>query len=229
MVKTPANVVRDAAGLRSAPTIPSWVAPIARAIPAGVAAIIITFTPGHSAQLGLVVFGGFALITGAISVVALRALRPGLSRTIAAAQGAASLVAGGVALAVVVADVGADVGGADVAGLIAIVSSWAAVTGFLEVYVGVRTRGSSSSAKDSIFAGGLTALLAIVVVLVPPGLSQPFEGQNEVAGLVTASIIVVGAFGAYAAILTVYLVIAGLSLKWAPATEALDQKNGFTS
>ena len=95
-----------------------------------------------------------------------------------------------------------------------IVSVWAAITGFLELYLGLRGRRRTPAARDWIWAGALTALFAVVVVMLPPDLNQQFTGTEGVTGVLTASVIAVGAFGAYAAIVGVYLVIGALSLKW---------------
>jgi hypothetical protein len=53
------------------------------------------------------------------------------------------------------------------------------------------------------------------VLLVPAGLEQQFTGPDHVERVLTASVFVVGLLGAYSAILGVYLVIGGLSLRWA--------------
>ena len=81
-------------------------------------------------------------------------------------------------------------------------SVWAAVTGFIELYAGIRPR-AHPGRRDWIAAGGFTALLAIVFLLLPPD-------------AVTA----VGLLGGYLVILGVYLVIGGFSLKWAAAPGA---------
>ena len=42
----------------------TWVAPLARALPALVLGLVITFSQDHSARLGLTGFGVFAVVTG---------------------------------------------------------------------------------------------------------------------------------------------------------------------
>lgn len=184
--------------------------PLARAVPAIVLAVVVTFTADHSASLGMLVFGIFGVVTGAVLIAsALRAGATGVVRTVTFAQGILTVLAGVVSLAL------------PAAGLpffVFLLTAFAAVTGFLELYLGLRSRGRSTSSRDWVFVGALTALLAIVVLLVPPGFSQTFTGPDEVQRVLTASVIVVGALGAYWAILGVYLVIAGLSLRWAPAS-----------
>jgi len=54
-----------------------------------------------------------------------------------------------------------------------------------------------------------------VVLVVPGDYNQPFTGPDGIERALTASVILVGVLGAYGAVLGVYLVIAGLSLKWA--------------
>ena len=183
-------------------------------------AVVITFTADHSAPLGLLTFGIFAVVSGAVlTASALRLGAKGVVRSVTFAQGILTVLAGIVSLAI------------PAAGLpffVFLLTAFAAITGFLELYLGLRSRGRSSSSRDWVFVGALTALLAIVVLLVPPGFSQTFTGPDEVQRVLTASVIVVGALGAYWAILGVYLVIAGLSLRWAaaPTTSASPAEGG---
>lgn len=186
-----------------------WFVPLARAVPAIALAIVVTFTADHSAGLGLLTFGIYAVVAGAVlSASALRLGARGVVRSVTLAQGILSVLAGIVSLSL------------PAAGLpffVFLVTAFAAVTGFLELYLGLRARGRITGARDWVFVGALTALLAIVVLLVPPGFAQSFTGPDGVDRVLTASVVVVGTLGAYWAILGVYLVIAGLSLKWAPA------------
>jgi uncharacterized membrane protein HdeD (DUF308 family) len=171
-----------------------------------VLAAVITFSSDHSAPLGLLTFGIYAVVVGAVlTASALRLASKGVVRSVTFAQGILSVLAGIVSLAL------------PAAGLpffVFLLTAFAAITGFLELYLGLRSRGRSGSSRDWVFVGALTALLAIAVLLVPPGYSQPFTGPNNFEGVLTASVVVVGILGAYWAILGVYLVIAGLSLRW---------------
>ncbi len=188
-----------------------WFVPVARAVPALALAVVIAFTADHSASLGYVTFGVFAVIAGAIlAASALRLGARGVTRTVTFVQGIVTILAGIVALSL-------PAGGLPF--FVFLLSAFAATTGFLELYLGLRSRGRDRSARDWVFVGALTAVLAIVVLLVPPEFQQAFTGPDKIARELTASVIIVGALGAYWAILGVYLVIAGLSLKWAP-TEA---------
>ena len=183
-----------------------WIAPLVRAVPAIVLAIVITFSADHSAALGLLTFGIFAVASGiAIGVFAVRsAASP--ERTIQLIQSALGLVAGVAALAVT---------GGGLPYLVLIVSAWAVTTGFLEGYLGLRSRGEAG-ARDRMFLGAITVALAIAVLVVPPDFVQPFA-FDEVTGQVTASVVIVGLLGAYWAILGVFLVIAGVPVKDAAA------------
>ena len=183
-----------------------WYVPLARALPALALAVVITFNADHSASLGLLTFGLYAVVSGAVLVAAaLRLGAKGVVRTVTFAQGILSVLAGVVSLAL-------PFGGLPF--FVFLLTAFAAITGFLELYLGLRSRGRSGSSRDWVFVGGLTALLAIAVLLVPPGYAQPYT-VDKFEGLLTASTIVVGVLGAYWAILGVYLVIAGLSLRWA--------------
>ena len=187
-----------------------WV--LLRALPAIVVAIVITFSQDHSERLGFVTFGPLAVASGAVVLVsAVRALDVGVVRWCFAIQGAIAIVLGAIALFS---------SSAGLPFLIFLVSAFGVLTGFLELYSGLRSRGRSDSARDWLFAGGLTVLFAVVVLIVPADYSQSFTGPDKVERALTASIILVGVLGAYSAILGVYLVIAGLSLKWAPRSVA---------
>ena len=182
----------------------SWYLPLLRALPALVLAAVITFSPDHSSPLGLIALGAYGVVGGA--AVAWSGVRSsGVERAILLAQGGILVVVGIIALAST---------GGGVPYLIFLLSSVAAITGFLELYLGLR---GGPQRRDRLFAGVLTALLAIAVLIVPPGLQQPTAGVDGATGVLTASTMVVGLLGAYLAVLGVYLVIAGLSLKWAGA------------
>ncbi|PRY67990.1 short repeat uncharacterized protein DUF308 [Glaciihabitans tibetensis] len=175
-------------------------------------AVLITFNADHSATLGLLSFGIFAVLSGlALALLSSRPLGAGVQRSIFIGQGILTVLAGLVALIWPSAGLGF---------FLFLLSAWAALTGFLELYAGLRTRGRHAASRDWLFVGGLTVILAVVVLVVPPDLQQQFSGQNGVSGVLSTSIIVVGCLGAYGAIAAVYLVIAGLSLKWAPAEVA---------
>jgi uncharacterized membrane protein HdeD (DUF308 family) len=74
-------------------------------------------------------------------------------------------------------------------------STWAAISAAMELYAGYRSTDKALS-REWLSMGVLTAVLAIVMAVVP---------MDEVYA--------VGIFGAYAAILGVFQVIAGISLR----------------
>ena len=180
----------------------SWIPALTRAVPAIALALAVTFSADHSATLGLVTFGVFAAVTGlGMIVVALFGPRGG-TRTLAIVQGSVGVLAAIAALTVI---------GGGLASLVLLVSAWAVITGSLEVYVGVQSRATvPGPARDAMFVGAATVVLAIAVQLVPPGLSQTFTVEGTEHEL-TASIVVVGLLGAYWAIIGVYLAIAAAS------------------
>jgi uncharacterized membrane protein HdeD (DUF308 family) len=57
----PAGADRSSA-LRS----PYWGVPVARAIPALIVGLVLTFMPNHSSQIGLFAFGAFSLVSGVL-------------------------------------------------------------------------------------------------------------------------------------------------------------------
>jgi hypothetical protein len=197
-----------------------WYVPLVRAIPAAALACVITFAGGHySPDFGLWVFGGFALVSGLVSLVlSLRALPRGVVRSVFLVQAVVSIVAG----------IGGLVAGASggLPALLLIVGGWGLISGTLELYVGLRSRRALASSRDWIFLGGLTVVLALVALLIPPGYVQHYTGPDHEPRILNASVMLVGGLGVYGAIVAVYLVIAALSLKWGPAAAT---RNGTAS
>jgi hypothetical protein len=195
---------------------PYWLLVIARAIPAIVIAAVITFSADHSIVFGLTVFAAFAVSSGIIVATAgPRALYSRWFVVVAVIQGSVGIAAGVVAGALAVWWPETTVGN-----FILLVLSYAAITGLLELYAGLRSRGLFVASRDWVFAGTITALFAVSLVLIPLELRIPVRGQHGIEGFLTAPIVAVGLLGAYCALIAVYLVIAGLSLKWAPTTNA---------
>lgn len=172
-----------------------WAVPVVRGALALAATAAITFSQNHSPAFGLFVFGAWAIATGlVVGALQLRLVDDRPSRVIFAISAVVTVVAGLLAISLP---------GGGLPFFLVLVSAWAAITGFLELYAGLRLRGRDASARDLIAAGAFTAVLAIVFLLLPPD-----------------SVTAVGLFGAYLAILGVYLVIGGFSLKWAAAQPA---------
>ncbi|RLP75262.1 hypothetical protein D9V32_10220 [Mycetocola tolaasinivorans] len=202
------------------PALPSgsWLVPLSRAVIAAVVALVITFSSDHSPSLGLTAFAAYALIEGAIQLVwGARNVPARFGRGATRAQGAIGVIAGILALIVLLA-----IPSAHLVGLLALVGGWALITGVLELVGGLRARGRLGNARDWIAVGGFTLLLAIAVLLVRPEFVHNFGGDGKVPpGVLNASIMTVGLFGAYAAIVAAYQAIAALSLKWAPTEKSV--------
>jgi uncharacterized membrane protein HdeD (DUF308 family) len=183
-----------------------WPVAIFRAIPAAALGLVITFAADHSARFGLIVFGAFGIVSGLV-IVATAWLRLSESRVrpFFVSQGVITIVAGVVALI-------AQNGG--VGYLFLILTVFAAITGFLELYSGLRSRGRFVGSGDWIAVGVFTAVAALVFLFIPPSYTQTFTGPDGVARVLDSAVVVVGLLGAYGAIVAVYLLIGGLSAKW---------------
>ncbi|WP_349899150.1 DUF308 domain-containing protein [Parafrigoribacterium soli] len=196
------SALQDNAAQRAA----YWPVPLIRAVPAAVIGLSITFTADHSARLGLVTFGVFAMVSGALLAslswrrLAVSGVRPSL-----VTQGAIAVVLG--LLAMLLQD------GGTVA-LLSLFTVFALLTGFLELYSGLRTRGRFIASGDWRVGGILTVLAGVAFLLVPPELHQRVSTPEGTTGVLDASIVAVGILGAYGAILAIYLLIAGFSAKW---------------
>ena len=182
-----------------------WVVPALRAVVALAVGCAITFTSAHSATFGLVAFGVFAVVGGAVVAAGAfgdRAERR--SRGLFALQGILTVAAGVAALVL-------PEGG--VRYLVWVVSAWAIVTGALELVSGIRARSRVAEARDWMIVGGLTLILAIAFLIVPPDYSQTLGGIERVPGHLTASVVLVGIFGAWAIVAGVLLGIAAVSAR----------------
>lgn len=194
-----------------------WPVPILRAVPFLVLGMIITFVNDHSPIVGLTVFGAASIAgAAALGLGSWRWLDDASSRTLAFVQAGVSLVFG------IAAVVGRDTG---LPLLVALVTGWAILCGVLEVVAGLRRRGRSSLARDWMILGALTLVLAIAYFLVPTDYSKELGGIEKIRGTLTSSTILVGLLGAYGALVGVFLVIQGLSLKWQTAEPRPEQND----
>lgn len=189
--------------MAAAPTVRNpdryWTVSIARAIIALVAGVVITFNAKHSPQLGFVVLGVFVIVTGiVVAVLSWRMLADSVVRSLFVVLGAIGLLTGILALSLQTSGLGM---------YLYLVSVWAALTGFIELYCGIRSRSKGGPSRDWITAGVLTAVLALVFLLIPAD-----------------AVLAVGLFGAYAVVLGVYLGIGGFSLKWGMQHPAAKQQ-----
>lgn len=166
-----------------------WVVPAVRAVIALIAAVVVTFTQGaHTPVFGLVVFGCFAIADGLATAVLTFVCGPrSLTRTLFVIQGAIGVVVGVLALTLAGSGLGL---------FLYLVTVWGALTGFLELYSGLRDRGRDAAARDWLVTGALTAVLALVLLLVPAD-----------------ALLAVGLFGAWAVIVGVFQGIGAVSLR----------------
>ncbi len=196
-----------------------WPVPIALAIPALAAAAAVTFSSGHSAEFGLVVFGGFGVLTAAAAAFGASLLPSGVGRTGSAVKAALAL-AGGVAAFIVglvaVPNVSTETAAVLLEIVLAVALAGLAAT---DIVVGARRRHADRFGRDWITMGILEALGAVLIVVVSPSFAVAFEVKDatgavvpDTAGVVTASVMMVGLFGAIAAMLGVFLAISGIGL-----------------
>ncbi|MEO6534083.1 MAG: DUF308 domain-containing protein [Pseudolysinimonas sp.] len=183
--------------------VAAGVAPALRAAVALSVGLAITFTSAHSATFGLVAFGLFAIVEGAIIAAgALGDRAERRARGLFIAQGVLTVIAGVAALVLP---------GGGVHYFVWVVSAWAVVTGAIELVSGIRARGRGPAARDGVILGCLTLILALAFLVVPPDYSQRLGGIEQIKGELTASVMLVGIFGAWAIVTAVLLGIAAVS------------------
>ena len=183
----------------------AWVVPALRAVVAIAVGFTITFTAAHSATFGLVAFGLFGVVAGAVLLAgSLGSRSDRASRGLFLTQGAVTVLAGIAALVL-------PAGGVHY--FVFVVSAWAIVSGALELVSGIRARHRLPIARDWMILGGLTLVLAIAFLIVPPDYSQTLGGIEQIKGQLTASVVLVGMFGAWAIVVGVLLGIAAVSAR----------------
>lgn len=175
---------------------------ILRALPALAGAIIITFSRNHAPIVGLAVFVGYAFLIAGVLIFTIAAVPlEGVSRTMVGIQAISTGIAAAVAAVTI---------NSGLTALILVMSIWAGVTGLAELYAGYRSTDKAVS-REWLTLGGFTALLAIVYAVIP---------MNDVYA--------VGIFGAYLAIIGIFQIIAGISLR-ADSSQTAPKTNEVSS
>ncbi len=179
--------------MASAPTVHDyqryWVVPLVRAAIAIATGIAIALTSHHNAQFGLLVFGTYALVAGIlVAILSWRTLTDPVVRTLLVAQSGLGVLAGILALALSTSGLGL---------YLYLVSVWAALTGFVEIYCGIRARSRGPASRDWLITGVMTAILAVIFLVIP-----------------SDAVLAIGLFGAYTIVVGVYLGIGAFSMKW---------------
>lgn len=191
-----------------------------RALFAAVAALMITFSSDHSAPVGLAVFSGFVLVTALVQVLAAWLVVPAGSRwsyVLLAAVGIAAGMASGIP-----AWRSDDL-------FFVVVSAWAILSGGIELLAGIRARRTGDVlSRDAITVGALGVLLGIVLLLIPAGFVQDYTVADR-SFVLSGIILGVGMLGGYAAIVAVFLGIAGLTPKRVDAVTAATDSDHSTA
>lgn len=183
-----------------------------RALFAAAAAVMITFSPDHSAAVGLSVFSGFVLTTGLILILAAWLVFPAGQRWPSAVLALLGVAAGMAA--------GVPPWRTDDLFFVVLIA-WSASTGAVELIAGLRARRTGDpAARDSITVGAFGLLLAVVLLAIPAGFVQPYAIDGAGDFILTGIILGVGMFGGYAAVVAVFLGIAGLTPTRADAVAA---------
>lgn len=201
-----------------------------RALFAAIAAVMITFSPDHSAEVGLSVFSGFGIATGLVWLLSAWLVFPAGRRVAPILLGVLSLVAGMLAGVIPLRSVFL---------YFAVVIGWALLTGIIELAYGWRALAqlrrlqttepgrfeapavARPNARDAVVIGILTLVLVVALLLTRADyVLEYFIPEAGQSFLLTGITIGVGVFGGYAAILAVYLGIAGFSPRHADADSA---------
>lgn len=185
---------------------------IARAALAAIAAFMITFSADHSATVGLSVFSGFVLVTALIHMLTAWLVAPSGWRwpfVLLAVISILTGMAGGVPA------------WRSIPLFFVVVIAWGALGGLVELIAGIRARrlaraGSvptvlADGARDAILVGSLGLALAVGLLCVPTTYALRYSIAEAGSFTLTGITLAVGIFGAYAAIVAVFLGIAGLS------------------
>lgn len=181
---------------------------LARAAFAAIAALMITFSPDHSAAVGLSVFSGSVIATALLLFLAAWLVAAADDRWPYVLLGTIGLAAGIVSGIPPLRTTAMFFG---------VVIAWAVLSGLVELLAGIRSRRPGDSlGRDRITVGVTSLVLALALLLVPQGYSYSYIAPDGNAYTLTGITLAVGIFGAYAAIVAVYLGIAGLTPRRVP-------------
>ncbi len=165
-----------------------------RAVILIITGLVITFTPAHSAQFGLVALGIMAVVmAAALSLVSLGLSSTNTARGLHLWQALVSVVVGALALALQ---------GAGMILLLWALVFWALLVGVAEIFFGFRLARGDAVRRDWMTQGMMTVALALVVLF------QPAD-----------SVAVVGFLGAWAIVQGVYMAIASVALRFPPSKD----------
>jgi len=196
---------------------------LGRALLAALAAIMITFSPDHSAAVGLAVFSGWAIATALVLVFGAWLAYPAGRRGAPILLGALTLAAG----------MATGIPGLRSTALFFVAGiAWGVIAGLAELVSSIRARRAGQGdagalaeqtrdeARDGILIGAVTLVLGVGLLLVNPAYSlEYFIADAGRSFTLTGITIGVGLFGGYAAIVAVVLGIAGFSPRRAVTTD----------
>ncbi len=194
---------------------------LGRAVLAALAAIMVTFSPDHSAAVGLAVFSGWAIATALVLLIGAWLAFPRERRAGAVLLGVLTLVAG---MATGIP------GLRSTALFFVVVIVWALAAGLAELVAGMRLRRRAGAddvarrdeGRDGILIGALTLALGVGLLLVNPAYSLEYViAEAGRSFTLTGITIGVGLFGGYAAVIAVFLGIAGFSPRRPTAADAV--------
>jgi uncharacterized membrane protein HdeD (DUF308 family) len=179
---------------RATQALPYYVVSALRSLILIVTGLVITFTPGHTAQFGLVALGILGIVTAVgLGLAALGLATTKTGRGLHLWQALVSLVVGALVLAL------------QEAGMILLLWAlvfWALLVGVAEIFFGARLAQGDALRRDWMSQGGMTVVLAVVVLF------QPAD-----------SVAVVGFLGAWAIVQGVYMAIASVALRFPTPTK----------
>jgi len=189
-----------------------WLVPIITAVPAIIAALVITFSSDHSPVFGFWIFSIYALVAGVAGLAVLRWVGAGLGRVGTVTKSVVQLIAGVAALVTVLLQVDALELQPATALLALTIGVTFLITGIIDAGVGAKLKDTDRYARDWMTTGLVAVVAAVAIVAVPSDYAIEFTPEPGVTGYLTASIIVIGIFGAALAINGVLAVLGGVSL-----------------
>ncbi len=185
--------------------VAAWTLQLARGILALALGVTITLTLEHTPAFGLVTFGVFAVLSGAVLLIGtLRGTYAGRLRGAFVAHGVVSLAAGIAALVL---------WQSGLAVFAFLLGGWALAVGVLEGVSGLLARSRSSLARDWLITAVLTIALGVTAFVLPPDFVQSFSGDRGVAGTLTSSVILIGVVGAWAILVGVLQTISAVTIR----------------
>ncbi|MGB3413373.1 MAG: hypothetical protein WBA28_01510 [Microbacteriaceae bacterium] len=217
------NTSQHRAAFQAVPVATTWLLSGSRAILALLGGLFITFSFSiTSIALALIVFGSYTVLYGLAILLWFPKVQDRAVKNASLIIAVTNIAAGAVGLIFIQSET--------ISTFLLLVTIWAAITGFAELYLGFAKKGKFAEHRDWLFAGAMSCFLALGMLLIDPNYRKDYlvpggSAAPDYAGTVTGSLFGIGVFGVYLIVIGVFLFIGAYSLR-NPELDTAAEGNG---